>query len=31
MAGLPDEVVYKILRGNALRMLSLDDNLRLVN
>ena len=31
MAGFPDEIVHKILRGNALRMLSLDENLRLVN
>ena len=31
MAGLPDEVVHKILRGNALRILSLDENLKLVN
>jgi len=31
MAGIPDEVVYKILRGNALRMLSLDENLKVVN
>ena len=31
LAGLPDEIVHKILRGNALRMLSLDEDLRLVN
>ena len=31
MAGIPDEIVYKILRGNALRMLSLDDDLKLTN
>jgi len=31
MAGVPDELVYKILRGNALNMLSLDENLRVVN
>ena len=24
VAGLPDETVYKIIRGNAIRMLSLD-------
>jgi hypothetical protein len=24
MAGLPDEVVYKLVRGNAIRMLELD-------
>jgi hypothetical protein len=25
MAGLPDDVVYKVMRGNALRMLDLAD------
>ena len=24
VAGLPDDVIYKIMRGNAIRMLSLD-------
>ncbi|MEI7999944.1 MAG: amidohydrolase family protein [Actinomycetes bacterium] len=31
LADLPDEIVYKVLRGNALNMLGLDDNLRVVN
>ena len=29
MANIPDEIVHKILRGNALNMLSLDEDLRL--
>ena len=29
-AGLPDDVVHKVLRGNALTMLGLDENLNLV-
>jgi len=28
LANVPDEIVYKILRGNALNMLSLDENLQ---
>lgn len=31
LKGLPDDLVYDIVRGNALRMLSLDDNLQLIN
>ena len=31
LANVPDEIVHKILRGNALNMLSLDENLNLVN
>jgi predicted TIM-barrel fold metal-dependent hydrolase len=31
MVGLPDEIVYKILRGNALRMLGLNEELKVVN
>ena len=31
MVGLPDEVVHKVLRGNALRMLGLDEDLKVVN
>jgi predicted TIM-barrel fold metal-dependent hydrolase len=30
-AGMPDHIVHKVLRGNALNMLSLDDNLQLVS
>ncbi|MBM3658324.1 MAG: amidohydrolase [Actinobacteria bacterium] len=31
LANVPDEIVHKILRGNALDMLSLDEDLHLVN
>jgi predicted TIM-barrel fold metal-dependent hydrolase len=31
MVGIPDEIVYKILRGNALRMLGLNEDLKVVN
>ena len=31
MVGIPDEIVYKILRGNALRMLGLGEDLKVVN